>query len=433
MFKKPWFTIIIVSSLLALAFVVGLLNANNTQAQPNMEDVPPEGITIPYTGQLSDEYGQVLTDGDYDFAFTLYEVETGGEPIWSETQIGVTMRDGDFTTQLGVVEPLSKQVAETKQLWLAIMLRRSGENEFTELTPRQQLKNVSVDTTLTSSLSCWHTHLYEWWEGSHSGYGLIVDNRNGSGDGIRGYSNSPASDYAGVYGVNYNAGPGVYGRSDGGGPGISGYSSSSFGVLASGNDSSKWDNLGDIRLAGSYGEIFANGDLLDLYSNSDVVIDLDNDNNTFNSCFRILRGNDTILWNVCEDTGITTTSNQAFIKSTADYGERLLYSVQAIGVKVEDTGTAELTAGTATILFDPVFAQMVNLSMPYQIFVTPIAQEPVWLYISDKTNNYFTVKGVTLKGEPADCSFDYHIIAELQGYETTRMEPFNIGNLKGNQ
>jgi hypothetical protein len=431
MFKKQWFLIVFVSSLLALAVVVGLLNANHAQAQPNTEDVTPEGITIPYTGQLSDDNGQMVTDGDYDFAFTLYEFETGGEPVWSETQKGVTMQDGNFTTLLGVVDPLSKQIAENNQLWLAIELRLTGENEFTELTPRQQLINVSEDTTRATSLSCWHTHLHEWWEGSFSDFGLVVDNRTGTGDGIRGYANSSASNFAGVYGVNINAGPGVYGRSDGGGPGIAGYSNSSFGVLAAGNDGSAFDTLGDLRLDGAFGEIFSFNNLLDLYSNGFVVIDLDNDNNSSDSCFRILRGNDSILWSACETSGITTSSAQAFVKSTDDYGDRLLYAIQGTSNKAEDTGTGSLSAGTATIFFDPVFAQMVNLSMPYQVLVTPIAQEPVWLYITEKTSTYFIVKGVTLDGGPAECLFDFRITAEQHGYEATRMEPFNFGNVKG--
>jgi len=225
----------------------------------------------------------------------------------------------------------------------------------------------------------------------------------------------------------------VYGRSDGGGPGVSGYSGSYFGVYAAGNDSSLYDVYGDILLGGNYGEIFAQGDHLDLYSNNHVIVDLDNDNNSAGAFFRILSGSDGILFTVSETTGVIAAGNQASMAPTADYGQRLLYAVEGTGVWVEDVGTAALDAGEVTIRFDRIFAQTVNLARPYQVFVTPISQEPVWLYITAKTAAGFTVRGITLDGEPANCSFDYRVVAERLGYESTRLESFEPTSVRGHE
>ncbi|MBN1954917.1 MAG: hypothetical protein JW900_07685 [Anaerolineae bacterium] len=459
--KRPILTIVVASAMMLVIAAV-LLAVRTAQAQPAAQSPELEGTTIPYTGRLSDDTGALVADGTYSFAFALYGAETGGEVLWAETQEWVDVRGGNFGALLGSVNRVPQAIAESAELWLAVEVRGPGERDYTALAPRQRLSSISSESP--DALSCDHTHLYEWWEGSSSSYGLVVDNRNGTGDGIRGYSNASAANYAGVYGVNFNTGPGVYGRSDGGGPGVAGYSSGRgvygsgtdgvvgesgtdymsgvygfntvtgygvtgraegyFGVLAWGDDSSAYDAEGDLLLAGNYGEIFAAGDLLDLYSNGYVVVDLDNNNNS-SSCFNVLSGTDGVLWGVCETAGGTVTAgSQASIASTAENGQRLLYAVEGAGVWVEDVGTASLVDGEATVAFEPVFAQTVNLEHSYQVFVTPISDEPVWLYVTAKTADGFTVRGVTLDGQPASCTFDYRVVAERLGYEGVRLTSY---------
>jgi hypothetical protein len=231
-------------------------------------------------------------------------------------------------------------------------------------------------------------------------------------DGVVG--ESAINGMSGVYGYNTAAT----------GYGMTGRSNSYFGVYAWGYDGSASDTKGDLLLAGNYGEIFTYGDLLDIYSNDRVVVDLDDDNNTTGSFFRILSGADNPLWTVSETMGVVAAGRQASMVSTANQGDRLLYSVEGTGVWVEDIGTAALTKGETTINFEPVFAQTVNLQQPYQVFVTPISEEPVWLYVTAKTAAGFTVRGVTLDDGPADCSFDYRVIAERLGYEDVRLESY---------
>jgi len=71
--------------------------------------------------------------------------------------------------------------------------------------------------------------------------------------------------------------------------------------------------------------------------------------------------------------------------------------------------------------FEPIFAQTVNLGEEYHVFVTPLSQEPVWLYITAKTADGFTVRGVTLDGLPATCSFEWRVMARRLGYENVRL------------
>jgi hypothetical protein len=320
---------------------------------------------------------------------------------------------------------------------------------------------------VTGDSHCEHTHFGEAWSGSSAQHGLSIENL-GSGDGIRGYASSPSSLYAGIYGHNYSTGPGVYGTSEGGGPGVAGYSTGRgvygfgadgvvgeswsdwksgvlghntgigtgygvtgrsdhhFGVYAWGNDDGVDDEAGDILLQGNYGEIFTEGNVLHLYSNGSVVVDLDNDNNTAGSAFSIRGGANEILWSVSEASGVIVTSgSQASAVTTAGGEQRLMYAVEGTGVWLEDLGTAMLGAGgETTIAFDPAYAGAANLGQEYQVFVSPQSDQPVLLVVSAKTAAGFTVRGVTLDGEPASCAFDFRVVAPRAGYESVRLEKF---------
>ena len=427
-----------------------------------------QDITIPYPGRLTDSAGRPVADRVYDFTFTLYADEKDGDPLWKETQTGLEVRGGNFSALLGRTVPTPTEVAEKGDLWLAVAVRGPAESTFTTLDVRQRVRSQVSSPNLTSS--CVHDHFDEWWVGSSSTAGLVVDNRTGTGDGIRGYSNAANDTYGGVYGINFNTGPGVYGRSDGGGPGVAGYSSgrgvyglgadgvvgesytdyksgvygynieattgygvtgrsnSYFGVFAWGNDGNLFDNAGDILLQGN-GEVFAEGHM-NLFSNGDIYADLDNDNNSSGACFVILDGADNTLWSVCETTGTQSWVPQSSVVQTSDNGQRLLYGVESTGVWVEDMGTATLAEGELTVTFDPVYVQTVNLQQDYRVFVTALSDEPVLLYVSSKTPTSFTVRGATLDGKPANCSFDYRVVAQRLGYEGTRL-PVQAPTTKG--
>jgi hypothetical protein len=92
-------------------------------------------------------------------------------------------------------------------------------------------------------------------------------------------------------------------------------------------------------------------------------------------------------------------------------------------VLFEDVGTARLVDGQAVVPIDPIFAQTVNLEQPYQVFLTAQGEEFVLLLVAAQSTTGFTVRGVTLDGQPAGCAFHYRIVAKRLGYEGVRLAP----------
>jgi len=114
--------------------------------------------------------------------------------------------------------------------------------------------------------------------------------------------------------------------------------------------------------------------------------------------------------------------HKSALVNTVSYGWRDLYTVESPEVWFEDFGEGQLTNGQATITFEPIFAQTINTTVPYRVFVTHISDTPVILTVSSKTSTGFTVKGFNLDGSPANVSFDYRIVAKRLGYENIRLE-----------
>lgn len=229
----------------------------------------------------------------------------------------------------------------------------------------------------------------------------------GGGNGLRGYATG--------------AGIGVYGESQDN-TGIMGRSTTGDGVSASGCDDGLFaSRKGDLMLDGSYGDIYTPG-FLRLWSDQDVYVTLDANDDGFNS-FVIYNGSGTPVVNFNENGDFTAAGTKSAIVETADYGRRLLYALESPEVWLEDIGTAVLADGEAAVAFEPVFAQTINREAPYHVFVTPLSPEPVILFITSKTSDGFTVRGITPDNRAASCSFDYRVVARRLGYEEVRLEP----------
>ena len=103
-----------------------------------------------------------------------------------------------------------------------------------------------------------------------------------------------------------------------------------------------------------------------------------------------------------------------------------LYGLSSTEVWFEELGSGSLVDGRAEVAIDPVFAQTVALTKAYQVYLTATCQEPVLLFVSEKTAAYFTVQGVGLDGQPSACGFDYRLAAKRLGYEDLRLEVVEI-------
>ncbi len=100
----------------------------------------PVGTAFTFQGQLSDQ--GALADGEYDFAFRLFDQETDGSQLANEILLeSVTVADGIFTVQIdfGLVPFSSSDQAR----WLEIDVQaRNGAGPRTTLSPRQIISPV---------------------------------------------------------------------------------------------------------------------------------------------------------------------------------------------------------------------------------------------------------------------------------------------------
>lgn len=84
---------------------------------------------INYQGVLTDAGGLAVPDGTYSMTFRLYDVPSGGSPLWEETQGSVTVTKGIFNVTLGAVALLNLPFDEQYYLGISV----EGE---AELIPR---------------------------------------------------------------------------------------------------------------------------------------------------------------------------------------------------------------------------------------------------------------------------------------------------------
>lgn len=101
-------------------------------------------------------------------------------------------------------------------------------------------------------------------------------------------------------------------------------------------------------------------------------------------------------------------------------------SIQSPEGWYEDFGSAILSNGQAVVNIDNTFAQVSSTSDNYLVFLTPISVNAVQLFVAKKEIDSFTVKGVYLDGSPANCNFDYRIVANDAEDKGKRFETVDI-------
>ncbi len=89
----------------------------------------------------------------------------------------------------------------------------------------------------------------------------------------------------------------------------------------------------------------------------------------------------------------------------------------------EDFGSGTLRKGRAVVTIAADFAQTVNLSREYHVFLTPLG-DCKGLYVTAKTPTSFEVR--ELGGGMTGISFEYRIVAKPAGTEGQRLEPVQI-------
>ena len=94
------------------------------------------------------------------------------------------------------------------------------------------------------------------------------------------------------------------------------------------------------------------------------------------------------------------------------------YTPKSAQPTVEDTGSAQLIGGVATVTLDPTFAATVDTSTTYRVFLTPDG-DTRGLFVAIKTPRGFIVRET--QGGRSTLAFDYRIVATVQGQVGRRM------------
>jgi hypothetical protein len=89
---------------------------------------------IRFQGKVTDKEGAPL-NGAYNITFRIYNSESSGTLIWSETQSAVLVNNGIFTVLLGNVSALDLPFDES--YWLSMEVNDDGE-----MQPRQRITSV---------------------------------------------------------------------------------------------------------------------------------------------------------------------------------------------------------------------------------------------------------------------------------------------------
>jgi len=90
--------------------------------------------SIAFQASLEDIGGTPL-EGTFDLTFRLYDVETGGTPLWEEAQQDVLVEEGLLDVELGAQTAI--ELPFDKQYWLGVEVEADGE-----MTPRFKFKSV---------------------------------------------------------------------------------------------------------------------------------------------------------------------------------------------------------------------------------------------------------------------------------------------------
>jgi hypothetical protein len=104
------------------------------------------------------------------------------------------------------------------------------------------------------------------------------------------------------------------------------------------------------------------------------------------------------------------------VVATAD-GARLLYAEEATEVFFSDYGFGRLHKGMTRVDLEPIFAETVDLTEPYHVFVQGYGAGG---FTVERDRTGFRVRG--LLEADAEAEFSYRVVACRRGYAGTRLE-----------
>jgi hypothetical protein len=123
-------------------------------------------------------------------------------------------------------------------------------------------------------------------------------------------------------------------------------------------------------------------------------------------------GNTTGYFAVDGGGDISYSGSAISMAQTRDGAKVTAFETKATQAGFEDSGTAQLVAGSAFVSLDPAFARAIDLRSLYRVFLTPDG-DTRGLYVAGKTPTGFTVRET--QGGRGTFAFDYRILASAAG------------------
>jgi hypothetical protein len=136
----------------------------------------------------------------------------------------------------------------------------------------------------------------------------------------------------------------------------------------------------------------------------------------------IYNSNNDVVFSVDEGGNVSSAGATVNTLETSSGSTVGLYGVESTGPWVEDFGTGRLVGGEAVVTIDPLFAEAVDLSATYHLFLTPLGD--CALYVAEKTAERFSV--AAQDGRDCSLDFDYRIVARRAGAEDARVEGVDL-------
>ncbi|UCE20013.1 MAG: tail fiber domain-containing protein [Gemmatimonadota bacterium] len=162
-----------------------------------------------YTGKLTDGAGVPIT-GTVSITFNLYNVTTGGSPVWTEAHGSVDVDEGSYTVLLGSITPNLDLMFDGSDKWLGITVGSDSE-----MTPRHKVGSVPYAMNADRLDGKHASGFVSTTDGSQeitgsAGDWMLRAENMGNGIGLDGYSNGWG---AAVRGQCGDGGIGVHGVS----------------------------------------------------------------------------------------------------------------------------------------------------------------------------------------------------------------------------
>lgn len=118
-------------------------------------------------------------------------------------------------------------------------------------------------------------------------------------------------------------------------------------------------------------------------------------------------------------TGLVVVGGSKSAAVPTSDGDRLLYNEEATEVLFSDYGFGKLVEGYALVEIDSTFAETVNLSLPYHVFLQAYGDSG--LYVGKRTPNSFEVWAVD-GAKDVNAEFSFRVVASRLGFENERLE-----------